>query len=343
LEEPTPPPPSPEPRSRVRAALSLTVPVWRALLYLVAYVVVQLIVILALRAFSHLASDALFRRGGFATASEGFLVATALTIPFTLLVTWVFVRFFDHRTLASIGVRWPAGGRAAALRQLVFAPLAAVAALGAWLALVLALPASLAAVHFGGISPGYTHPPAWWPLPPALLLGVLLVSFLLQGGLEEWIIRGYIYHTLRERWRPWASALGSSLIFSILHLTNPDVSASALINIVLAGMVLAAVVERTGSLWSSALAHGVWNFTVACLLSVPVSGIPLFHLLDVRITGDPGLTGDGFGPEGSWLLTLIGVVLTVALWRGMWRRPSERGAAAARLSSPEDTIPPLSS
>jgi len=357
LEEPTPPSPprTPEPailetpappparRSRGRAALARIVPVLRALLYLAIYTVFQLLVLLALRALSYLASDSLFRKGGFATSSEGLLVVTALTVPPMLLVTWVFVRFLDHRTLASIGLRWPAGGRAAAFRQLVTAPLGAVAVLGVWLASLLVLPASLAAVHYGGISPAYTHGPAWWPFPPVLLLVLLLAGFLLQGGLEELIIRGYIYHTLRERWRPWASALGSSLIFSILHLTNPDVSASALINIVLAGLVLAALVERTGSLWSSTLAHGAWNFAVACLLSVPVSGIPIFHLLDVRITGDPGVTGDGFGPEGSWVLTLIGVVLTAVLWRGIWRRPSERGAAAARASAPEDGISALSS
>jgi len=74
-----------------------------------------------------------------------------------------------------------------------------------------------------------------------------------------------------------------------------------------------------------------------------VSGVPIFHLLSVTITGDPGVTGDGFGPEGSWLLTLIGVALTAALWRGLWRRPSERAAAAARPSAPEDGIPPPSS
>ena len=211
--------------------------------------------------------------------------------------------------------------------------------LGLWLALVLALPASLAAVQYAGISPDLSRGPAWWPLPPYLLLPVLLAAFILQGGLEELIIRGYIYHTLRDRWRPWISALGSSTLFALLHLGNPDVSASALLNIVLAGMVLAALVERTGSLWSATLAHGAWNFAVACLLSVPVSGVRIFHLLNVTITGEPGLTGDGFGPEGSWLLTAIGVVLTAFLWRGLWRRPSDRGAAAARPSAPEDGIP----
>jgi membrane protease YdiL (CAAX protease family) len=347
LEETTPPLPhalEPRHRSPARSALDLLVPVLRAVLYLVAYVAVQIAVTLPLRALAHaMDGGGLFKKGGFGTANEAFLVTVVLSIPLQILVTWLFVRFLDRRTLASIGARWPVGGRRAALRQLAASPLGAVGILGIWLALILALSDSLAAVHYAGISADFLRAPAWWPLPPVLLLLVLLLGFFLQGGMEEWIIRGYIYHTLRERWRPWISALGSSLLFALLHAGNPDVSGIALLNIVLAGMVLAALVERTGSLWSASLAHGAWNFAVACLLSVPVSGIRLFHLLNVTITGDTDLTGGGFGPEGSALLTLIGIPLTAFLWRGMWRRQSERAAALPLASAPEDVPLPLSS
>ncbi|HEY4594910.1 MAG TPA: CPBP family intramembrane glutamic endopeptidase [Thermoanaerobaculia bacterium] len=347
MEEPILPPPSeppqPPPPPPARGVLGLLVPALRAALYLIVYFILQTAVVVLVTVLARLAAEDLFRRGGLGSSNEVFLAFTVITLPPQLAVTWLFVRFLDRRSLASIGLRRPAGGSQAMWRQLVIAPLGAVAVLGAWLALALALPSSLAAVHYGGISPDLSHGPAWWPLPPGLLLVALLIGFLLQGGLEELIVRGYVYHTLRERWRPWAAALGSSVLFALLHLGNPDVSVPALLNIVLAGMVLTALVERTGSLWSATLAHGAWNFALACLLSVPVSGVPIFHLLKVAITGDPGLTGDGFGPEGSWLLTLIGVALTAALWRGLWRRPSERAAAVARPSAPEDGIPPLSS
>jgi membrane protease YdiL (CAAX protease family) len=311
----------------------------RAILFLIAYIATQYAVVLSLRAYGQIVDPRFFQKGGFGRANEVFLVAVVLAFPLQILVTWPFTRYLDRRPLASIGARAPLGGRRAAFRQSVVAPLGAVGVLAVWLGSILALPAAYTAVHFGGISPSFTHPPAWWPFPPSLLLLALLAGFLLQGGLEEWIVRGYVYHTLRERWRPWSAALGSSLLFGLLHAGNPNVSACALLNVVLAGLVLAALVERTASLWSATLAHGAWNFAVACLLSVPVSGVRLFHLFDVTIDGRPGLTGGGFGPEGSWLLTLIGIPLTVALWWGIWRRPSDRGrnpVAVAPPSAPED-------
>ena len=318
-------------------------PAARAILYLIAYIAAQYAVVLALRAYGQIADPRFFQKGGFGRADEVFLVAVVLAFPLQILVTWIFTRYLDHRPLASIGARAPLGGRRAALRQSIVAPLGAVGVLVVWLISILGLPA-YAAVHFGGISPSFTHPPAWWPFPPPLLLLALLAGFLLQGGLEEWIVRGYVYHTLRERWRPWVAALGSSLLFGLLHAGNPNVSACALLNVVLAGLVLTALVERTASLWSATLAHGAWNFAVACLLSVPVSGVRLFHLLDVTIDGSPGLTGGGFGPEGSWLLTLIGIPLTAALWWGIWRRPSDRDrnrVSVAPVSASEDVPLPL--
>jgi membrane protease YdiL (CAAX protease family) len=342
----------PAPRRTMQRAGDLVVPVLRALLYLFAYFGTQIAVVLPLRAFGPLLDPRFFEKGGFGRANEVFLIAVVLAWPLQILVTVLFARFLDRRSLSSLGVRAPFGGRRAALRQALAAPLGAFAVLGAWLALILVLPAALATVRFGGVSETFVHPPSWWPLPPALLLLVLLPGFLLQGGLEEWIVRGYVYHTMRERWRPGIAALASSLLFALLHAVNPHVSLVALLNVVLAGMVLAALVERTGSLWSATLAHGVWNFAVACLLSLPVSGVLLFHLLDVTASGNPGVTGGGFGPEGSWLLTLIGIPLALFLWRGMWRRPSERQArenaareteketAAASPSVSEDALQP---
>jgi membrane protease YdiL (CAAX protease family) len=321
VSPPTVPPPRPNARPRPRWH-----PLARAILYLVVYAFVQISVAVLIGIAARLVDERVARTG-ILTGDEILLLATVMVAPVMVILTWLFLQIFDRRELPSIGARWPNGGRAAALRQLILSPLGTLAVLGGWLALVLALPPALAAFRYGGVSAAYHRPPAWWPLPPWLLLVVLFLGFLVQGGLEELTIRGYIYRTLKDRWRPWVSALASSILFALLHSLNPNVTLVALLNIVLAGMVLAALVERTGSLWSATLAHGAWNFAVACILSVPVSGVSIFHLLDVSVSGDEALTGGSFGPEGSALLTLIGLALAVLLWWGLWKR----GA-----STPED-------
>jgi uncharacterized protein len=300
-------------------------PLVRATLYLVAYFTAEVAVALLFQALSFALPDRFLREGGFLQSTELLLVGVACQVPLTVGLTWLFVRFLDRRTLASLGARWPRGGPRTARRQLVTYSLGAVALAGCWLLLILALPESLASLHAGGIDTGFAAGgPSWWRL---------LLLFLIQGGFEEWVVRGYIYRALKERWRPWWAALASSVLFSMLHLANPGVSALALVNLVLAGLVFAALVERSGSLWGAAIAHGVWNFTIACLLSLPVSGVRLFHLLQVSVTGDETLTGGSFGPEGSLVLTAMGLALTVALW---WRVPQGRPQAGTAPSAPED-------
>jgi membrane protease YdiL (CAAX protease family) len=197
------------------------------------------------------------------------------------------------------------GGPRAALRQAVTVPAVVFALFGAWLALLELLPET--AVRSAGTKGGLTGPTG------ALHLLALLAGFLLQGGVEEWLIRGYTYHALRERWRRSVAILASSALFAVLHGLNPDVSAIALINTFLAGVILNLLVERSRSLWSAVLAHGVWNFTISSLVSLPVSGVLFPHLLSVSVQGPPLLTGGGFGPEGSAVLTLLALPLVAAL------------------------------
>lgn len=307
----------------------------RVVLFVIAFIVIQTGVTLVISLLPWLSgSGDLLGDPEQAASAEVLLLIMVLTAPSVVVVTALFTRFLDRRSLASLGARWPRGGSREALREAVLVPLATLAFLGTWLAILLAIPG--VALNLGGLSEEWiAGGPPWWPegLSPVLLLGLGLLGFLVQGGLEEWIVRGYIYRALKERWSPWVSALASSILFSLLHALNPDVSWIALLNIVLAGLLLAALVERSGSLWGATLAHGVWNFSVACLLSVPVSGLRTFHLLDLSIAGPEPLTGGGFGPEGSLVLTALAAALMVWLWR---TRPS---SARDEKEAPAPVLP----
>ncbi len=234
--------------------------------------------------------------------------------PLLLPLTAMFLRRFDGRAVASLGARLPAGGWAAVARQAVAVGLGAAALLGAWLGGV----AAFGRVGSARLAAGFEAGTAWLPGPAggSALLALTLLGFLIGGVVEEWVFRGYVYRALRERWS-WAGAAGaSSLVFALFHLLNPGFEPAALANTLLLGVALAALVEGTGSLAASALAHGTWNFLMGSVLSVPVSGLEVSRLLDLEIAGHPALTGGGYGPEGSWLLTalLVPLVLALALW-----------------------------
>lgn len=317
--EPVPPPPRPRWH-----------PVVRAVLFLLAFAALQ-------GAFGILIALVLLALGREPELSSGFLLAVYNLTAIPLLgIAWLFTRFLDRRSLSSLGLRWPDGGKARARRQAAVVPLATLVLLGAWLLLLEPLPG--ADIRLGGWSEEVQGPPG--PGADAARLLLLLLGFLVQGGVEELVVRGYIYRALKERWSWWEAAAAASLLFATLHAANPDFSWIAMLNTFLAGVLLALLVERSGSLWSATLAHGVWNFAVACVASLPISGLRTFRLLDLAVQGPEALTGGGFGPEGSLLLSLMALPVAAALTpRPPLPAPTPRPGEGDQGPSPPEVRP----
>jgi membrane protease YdiL (CAAX protease family) len=118
---------------------------------------------------------------------------------------------------------------------------------------------------------------------------------------EELFARGYILALIREA-AGWKVALAATSIgFGLLHIANPGANWQSLSVVVLAGFFLGAIVLVTGSLYAATLAHFAWNWFIAAVLHMPVSGIPVAGSPDYRVveTGPDWLTGGSWGPEGG--------------------------------------------
>ncbi|MDI6877890.1 MAG: CPBP family intramembrane metalloprotease [Desulfitobacteriaceae bacterium] len=87
--------------------------------------------------------------------------------------------------------------------------------------------------------------------------------FLLLAGVvaplkEEMLFRGLIYPPLRLAYGKGKGILFTGAMFGLLHL-DP----MRFLPLFLGGVVLTWLYERSGSLWPSILAHGVWNALMA--------------------------------------------------------------------------------
>jgi membrane protease YdiL (CAAX protease family) len=110
-------------------------------------------------------------------------------------------------------------------------------------------------------------------LPPAGMIGIILVNCLLVGLSEEVMFRGIILGAMRARFGLWPAVLGSTLIFGAAHSLNVVLigalaaalaqSAAAFIS----GLMFCAIRLRTGSLWPCVVVHGLWNAATFVLLA----------------------------------------------------------------------------
>ena len=129
--------------------------------------------------------------------------------------------------------------------------------------------------------------------------------------LEELLMRGYIFTALREGLGLAGALALTSVVFGLLHAANPGATVVALGMVTLAGLLLGMVLVATRSLYAATAAHLAWNFVLAGVLHVAVSGLG-FMTPDYRIveTGPDWLTGGSWGPEGG---VAAGLGMTAAL------------------------------
>jgi hypothetical protein len=155
----------------------------------------------------------------------------------------------------------------------------------------------------------------------------------LPAAAEEAFMRGYPLQALAHAWGPVAGLVVTSAAFGAMHLSNPEVTALAALNVAAAGAFLGVVYLRTGSLWWATGAHLGWNWSHGFLADVPVSGLEVIDapLYEGHARGPEWLGGGGFGPEGSLVATFVVHAATVVCWRAPWLAASPAALAADPL------------
>lgn len=154
---------------------------------------------------------------------------------------------------------------------------------------------------------------------PSVLTAVfwLFLGFVVQGGAEEVLVRGFLLPILARRYSILASIIVSSLLFAILHLFNPNLSWIGMLNLFLAGVFFAVYALKEGSLWGACGVHTTWNWTMGHILGFHVSGGTFGGsnsiLFDFAENGPDWITGGSFGPEGGVVVTAVLLVLTALM------------------------------
>ena len=143
----------------------------------------------------------------------------------------------------------------------------------------------------------------------------LLVLFLLQSWSEEIMSRGFLLATIAHYFGDIAGLVVSSLLFSLLHLANPDFSWIGAANIFLAGIALGLLYLKYRNLWVCTGFHWGWNFVQAGLFDFNVSGFDVYSFIRFKPLAPAWLSGGTFGFEGSVLAVVFLLAFSVYFWR----------------------------
>lgn len=222
-----------------------------------------------------------------------------------LLASWLMTRFVDRRPFATLGLTmgWHS------FKELL---------LGAVLGMLLITIVFVGLSVLGAVRITGTH------FETSFIVLLFGSGFFFLGGaiLEELLMRGYLFQTLLEGLGVYPTLVISSVLFSLAHLANPNISQMGLITIALAGVLFAACYLKTRTLWMPIGLHAAWNFFEGHVFSLPVSGLDVQpRLLDVQVAESVMLTGGAFGPEGSLVTAVVFGLATVMLLGTPFIRP----------------------
>jgi membrane protease YdiL (CAAX protease family) len=135
---------------------------------------------------------------------------------------------------------------------------------------------------------------------------------------EEALFRGVPLLALAAAFGRGTAIVLIAVMFALVHLANPNVTALGIGNIALAGVFLGLAFFAPGGIWTAWGAHLGWNGMLAAL-DAPVSGVPFrIPFIDYEPGAPAWLTGGAFGPEGGLAstLALTIAVLVARRWAG---------------------------
>jgi len=139
----------------------------------------------------------------------------------------------------------------------------------------------------------------------------MLFGFVIQGGTEEVITRGWILPVIGARYNVTFGVILSTAIFTLLHGMNPGMTVLPIVNLTLFALFAALYVIYTGNLWGICGFHTAWNWFQGNIFGIKVSGNSMaggsIFSFDF-VNGFDLVSGGIFGVEGGLICTFVYLV-----------------------------------
>lgn len=145
-----------------------------------------------------------------------------------------------------------------------------------------------------------------------------------SGVIEEVLMRIIVFRLLWRAAGVFPALIATALLFSGLHLSNPDATVFSALCLLAGEGIGAGLYLLSGRVWMSIGMHAGWNFAQGWLFGGAVSGLDVFAGGPLQTRPADGiaaiLSGGGFGPESS-LAALLVSLLASAIFLGIaWKK-----------------------
>ena len=165
------------------------------------------------------------------------------------------------------------------------------------------------------------------------MLMLMLGGFIIQGAAEEFLCRGLVLCSLKDRVPMPVAISASTFVFTFNHWGNftgsePKYIFSGVFCLIVISCVFSFLTLKTKSIWAACGLHSVWNFCLCCVLGLNLSGSEgaSTALINIRSVGNNLLNGGNYGIEASIIADIVIAATAVLLWQIYKKNNTERQA-----------------
>ncbi|MBB6130903.1 CPBP family intramembrane glutamic endopeptidase [Mucilaginibacter lappiensis] len=219
-------------------------------------------------------------------------ILTTFGLLGTLITVWIFIKYADKTRLIDIGFQ----------KSVYHAPL-----WGFFTGLAVMCTGFLMLLLLHQIA---VHPQFRFNFTDVLLTIGTCIGIAIT---EEVLMRGYVLNKLMNHFTKWTALVISAVLFSLMHLFNPNIGFLPIVNLFLAGILLGLPYIFTKNLWFSIALHFSWNFFQG-LLGFNVSGLNFYSVVIQNKSSNNVWNGGLFGFEGSVLCLLLQIIAILIIY-----------------------------
>lgn len=162
------------------------------------------------------------------------------------------------------------------------------------------------------------------------MLLLMLGGYIIQSAAEEFLCRGLVLCSLKDRVPMPVAIAASTFVFTFNHWGNfigsePEYIFSGLLCLIIISCIFSFLTLKTKSIWTACGLHSMWNFCLSCILGLALSGEGASAaLIDMKSVGKNLLNGGKYGIEASLVTGMVLAAASVLLWFSYKKDNKER-------------------
>ncbi|MBW6411882.1 CPBP family intramembrane glutamic endopeptidase [Clostridium weizhouense] len=161
----------------------------------------------------------------------------------------------------------------------------------------------------------------------SIIVRTIFSAGLGAGIVEEMVFRGMIMRAFDKRFGKMTAIILPSFIFGLIHLIGIKMDIISIVLLLIAGtsvgIMFSLIVYESGSVWCSAIVHGIWNVIIIGRI-LNISGV--YHdkaIYSYKLVSESViLTGGEVGIESS-IVPVLGYIVVIAFTLFLMKRKVE--------------------